>query len=612
MANSPLQAAGNVVSFIIKSSGSPISDTYMVFDISITKALNKIPTATIRIQDGDVASQLYPATNSDDFIPGTEIEIDLGYNSTNTTVFSGIVVSQRIILDNDDGTVLEVVCKDKAILMTAGRKNAYYLNMSDSDVISQLISNSGLTASVDSTTGVNKELVQYYATDWDFMMTRADLNGLFTIVDQGTVTVSKPDFSADPVLLLTYGVDIIEFQAELNSVSQISAATGTSWDFSTQAIVQGTGQDPTVNTQGNLASSDLTSVMNVSSFQLQSAGALTEQDLTTWAGTQLMKAKLSRITGSISFAGSALVNPGTLLQLAGVSTRFNGNAFVSAVTHSVSDGEWHTTVEFGVEEEWFANKPFIQNPGANTQLPEVSGLMNAVVKQLDQDPDGEYRIMVTLPLMQNDADGIWARFSTFYATNGKGIFFLPEIGDEVILGFLNNDPRFPVILGSLYSSSRTAPFEPTAENYTKAIVTNSECKIQFDDENKIITITTPGNNQMVYSDQDQGITITDQNNNKIVMGTEGITIQDMNNNKIVMSSGGIELNTPTDIKLTATGNITLTPTGNAQINATGDVTASGIGVTLSANASFKASGMASSELSSTGTTTIKGTMTMIN
>lgn len=613
MADSPLSAVQDVVTYSITSNGSPIPDTYLVFEISVTKALNKIPTATFRIQDGEMADQELPATDSDTFVPGTEIEIQAGYNSTNATIFKGIVVSMRLVLDDEDGTVLEVVCKDKAVQMTVGRKNAYYLNMTDSDVISQIIGNySGVTPTVTATTAQNAELVQYYSTDWDFMMTRADLNGMVAVVDQNTVTIQKPATSSSPVLSLTYGQDIIEFNAELNSMSQLASSTATSWDYSTQAIVQSTGSAPTVNSQGNITASTLSSVMNVTAYALQSFGSVVQDDLQVWADTQLLKAALSRITGSVTFAGSSLVNPGTTVTLAGVSERFNGTAYVSGVSHRLEEGEWLTSIDFGLEEEWFSEKTASQGSGASGLIPGVAGLMNGVVKQLDQDPNGEYRIMLTLPLMQNDGEGIWARMSTFYATNGKGIFFVPEIGDEVIVGFLNNDPRFPIVLGSLYSSSRTSPDDLTAENYTKAIITNSECKIQFDDQNKVITITTPGNNQMVYSDQDKGITITDQSSNKITMNTDGITIQDKNNNKITLSSGGIELNTPSDIKLTATGNIQLTPTGNAQISATGDVTASGMGVSLSANSSFKASGMASTEVSSTGTTTVKGTMVMIN
>ena len=613
MADSPLKAVQDVVTYAITSGGAPIPDTYLVFDISVTKDLNKIPTATFRIQDGEMADQELPATNSSTFVPGTEIVIQAGYNSTNAIIFSGIVVSMRLVLDDEDGTVLEVVCKDKAVQMTVGRKNAYYLNMTDSDIISQIIGNyGGLSPTVTSTSAQNAELVQYYCTDWDFMMTRADLNGMVAVVDQANVTIQKPATSSSPVLTLTYGLDIIKFNAELNSVSQLAASSATSWDYASQAIVQSTGSTPSVNEQGNISASTLSSVMNVTSYALQSFGSVVQDDLQVWADTQLLKAALSRITGSVTFAGSSLVNPGTTIELAGVSDRFNGTAYVSGVSHAITEGEWLTTVTFGLEEEWFSEKTATQNSGASGLIPGVAGLMNGVVKQLDQDPNGEYRIQLTLPLMQNDGDGIWARLATFYATNGKGIFFIPEIGDEVVVGFLNNDPRFPIVLGSLYSSSRTSPNDLTAENYTKAIITNSECKIQFDDENKVITITTPGNNQMVYSDKDKGITITDQNNNSITMNTDGITIQDKSSNKITMSSSGIELNSPGDIKLVATGNVALTPTGNAQITATQDVTASGINVSLSANASFKGSGMASAEVSSTGTMTVKGTMVMIN
>lgn len=612
MANSPLQSVDDLVTYVIKTNGSEIPGSYMVFDITVTKAINKIPVAVIRMQDGDVATKEFPATNSSDFIPGTPVVIEAGYNSVNTQIFSGIVVSQRVVLDGEDGTVLEVECKDSAVKMTVGRKNAYYTQMTDSDIISQLIGNNGLSADVDSTSVQNKELVQYDATDWDFMMTRADLNGLFAMIDSGTVSIKKPDFSASAVLSLTYGTDMIEFQASLNATDQLSASAGTSWDFSSQAIVQATGSAPSVNSQGNLQSSDLSGVVGLTSYQLQSHASIPEDGLQTWADTQLLKAAMARITGSVTFAGSALVIPGCIIELAGVSDRFNGNAFVSGITHTLHNGEWLCNVDFGLDEEWFSRKPYIQNPPAAGLVPGVSGLMNGVVKQLDSDPDGQYRIMVTLPLMQNDAEGIWARMATYYATNGKGIFFIPEIGDEVVIGFLNNDPCYPVILGSLYSSSRTAPYDLSAENYTKAIVTNSECKVIFDDENKVITITTPGNNQVIYSDKDQSITIQDQNNNKILMNTDGISIQDLNSNKITLSSGGIELNSPADIKLTATGNIQLSPTGNATISATGDVSISGMNVSASANASFKGSGMASTEVSSTGTTTVKGSVVMIN
>jgi len=56
-------------------------------------------------------------------------------------------------------------------------------------------------------------------------------------------------------------------------------------------------------------------------------------------------------------------------------------------------------------------------------------------------------------MISTSDDGIWARISTLDAGKQRGTFFRPEIGDEVIVGFLNDDPRYPVVLGMVNSSA---------------------------------------------------------------------------------------------------------------------------------------------------------------
>ena len=234
------------------------------------------------------------------------------------------------------------------------------------------------------------------------------------------------------------------------------------------------------------------------------------------------------------------------------------------------------------------------------------------VKQLDQDPDNNYRIRVSLPIMQNDSDGVWARLASFYATSSAGSFFIPEIGDEVLVGFLNENPADPVILGSMYNGTNKSPNDLTKDNYIKALITKALNKIEFDDENKVVTITTPGNNQAIFSDKDKSVTVQDQNSNSIVLNNDGITIKDKSGNKIVLSSSGIEINSASNVKVVASQNLNASATSNVDISATQNVSISGLQISNSANTSFKASGNASAELSASGQTTIKGAMVMIN
>jgi phage protein D len=84
------------------------------------------------------------------------------------------------------------------------------------------------------------------------MMARAEVNGLLVNVDAGKVSVAAPATSGSPVLTLTYGVDLQEFQAELDSCWQLSSVTSTSWDLAKLAIVQQTAQPEKLTGQGIL------------------------------------------------------------------------------------------------------------------------------------------------------------------------------------------------------------------------------------------------------------------------------------------------------------------------------------------------------------------------
>ncbi|WP_459613983.1 phage baseplate assembly protein V [Dickeya oryzae] len=68
-------------------------------------------------------------------------------------------------------------------------------------------------------------------------------------------------------------------------------------------------------------------------------------------------------------------------------------------------------------------------------------------------------------MTQAENDGLWARLASYYASSGIGAQFMPEVGDEVILGYFNNNPSDPVILGSLYSSKNPPPVTPEAKKH---------------------------------------------------------------------------------------------------------------------------------------------------
>ena len=204
---------------------------------------------------------------------------------------------------------------------------------------------------------------------------------------------------------------------------------------------------------------------------------------------------MAKIQGRVRFQGTHLVKPGNLIELDGVGERFNGKVFVSAVRHQIANGNWLCDVQFGFNPEWFSERFDISHQEASGLFPAIKGLQVGLVTQLENDPDGEDRILVRLPIINHEEQGIWARVASLDAGDNRGAFFRPEIDDEVIVGFINDDPRQAIILGGLHSSSKPAPISASDDNHEKGFFTRSEMKILFDDDKKEITIETPKRKQ---------------------------------------------------------------------------------------------------------------------
>lgn len=549
---SPLIEETNVFSFSILSAGSEIPSTYEIMSMNITMGISKLSSAEITVRDGSSASQTFEVTDSDTFKPGTEIEIKLGYQSKNDSIFKGVVTKESITVSEGSVSSLKISCKDKAEVLTMNKEKATYLKKKDSEIIQEIIGNvSGLTADVTATTLVNEEIVKPKISDWDFINMLAEKNGMIVTTDAGKVTVAVPDVSATPELQIQFGYDMIEFDSEINATEQYSGVECSAFDPATQKMITATAKDPTVNKEGDLTGSTLSSVLSANPLKLTKSAPLPQDELQAWADATLQRLRLSQFTGTVTFHGSPKAKVNSLIKLLGLSDRFNGDSYISGITHSISGGGWTTTAEIGMSSESFAEKNELLNPGSDGVSPPVHGLQTGIVKKINADPNNEFRVQVQLPILGDDSDPIWARLSTFYAGNTFGAYFMPEVDDEVILGFMDDNPSYPIILGSVFSSKIPAPETPDEKNTIKTLITSSKLQLKFDDENKVFTVLTPGGNTMVFSDKDKGITVTDQNKNKIEMKDAGITLTDKSNNTIEMTSSGITINSKSKLTLKA-------------------------------------------------------------
>lgn len=577
----------DVVSLLIKVDGEEISREYHVTSLTILQEINKIPTANLVVIDGEASKQDFPISSTGQFVPGRKIEIELGYfrngqSDNDKFLFTGIIITNTHKVNNHC-CELNIECKDETIKMTVNKGNAHFKKkISATEIAEDLLNKNNITLkNITPVTLKHEQLIQSNVSDWDFMIGRIDVAGMICVISSAGVKIEElkiPDFLDDnssKMLNLVYGKNILEFSADKDSRIRNEEVKTLCWDFKEQKV-------RTVNNDDKAITENEETGKNVSKgFEIRSAAYFTEEEQAVMAKVKKIKQDLSGIKGKVKYIGRTdiTVLPGDFIKISGVGKNFDGHHFVSAVQQEYTDGCWITEATLGWNEQFFSEQTNPQHSASPSgQTSSIQGLQIGVVTNI-LDNDGEFRVQVKLPMVDDKAEGLHARVATIDAGNKRGTFFRPEIDDEVIIGFINDDPANPVILGMLHSSAKPAPLEPQKPNNQKGFVTRSEIKLLFDDDKKSIVIQTPGNRIFEMNDNSGTITIKDGNGNKIVMGSSGINIE---------ASKEVKIKAGTSLSLEAKK------------------------ISIKSDTSLEAKGSASVKIEGGGATEIKGGVVKIN
>jgi phage protein D len=594
---SPDDSLQTVISFEVKVGGSALPTGMVVLKLHVKLEVNKIARAYISILGGKSYENLFPESENAIFAPGKDVEISLGYAQKNVKVFSGIITKHSLDISTNylsfsSRNLLLLEASDKSIKMTVGKKSEIYEKKKDSDIITTLLSTAGLTKTVTATTLTHELISRHNCSDWEFMLNRAKANGMIVLNAMGAVTVLAPKSSGTDVLKVTYGKDIKTFRADLDASSQLQGVEAINYDIYSELEVKQTGADSSFNIPGSITGSELGKVAAATKISLNVPVPVLTQELKGHADALLAASRLRRMSGEMSFRGTTDVKLGCYVTLAGFGKLFNGLVYITGVEHLVENGQFVTKASFGLKPEIFSAS---LHPELNL-LPPIAGLHVGIVKKLDADPDKKNRIQVMIPSLKSTGSGIWAMLGHFHAGKNSGSFFVPELNSEVIVGFINDDPRFPVVLGSLYSKNNTTQEKFTKDNFIKSIVTKAGTRLEFEDKDKTFKVITPGKNMIFISDKDKGVKIEDQNGNKIIT-----------------SATGISIDSKKDIKITAAGKLELNGTKGVTVkSSSGDTEVSGKNAKLKGSAKVEVNGSAGTDIKSSAAINIKGSMVNVN
>ena len=164
-------------------------------------------------------------------------------------------------------------------------------------------------------------------------------------------------------------------------------------------------------------------------------------------------------------------------------------------------------------------------PRAQTTDKRFFGVVEAVVVDLI-DPEKEGRVKLQFPWFDEEMVTEFGRVSQPYAGKGYGAFFVPEVGDEVLVAFIHGDMRLPVVLGGLYNGQDKPPSDRQKNKDQKMVRTKAGHELLFDDskQERRIKLTTAGAHVLDLDDKDRKVFVRTSGGHQVELDDAGAKI----------------------------------------------------------------------------------------
>ena len=402
--------------FIIKIGGSILDDATIakVFDIEVSLSFNMPGMVTVRFEDDRLE-----LLGNNKVSLGDEIEVQLpnvGDTESLAVVFAGEITAIEPAYETGYRTVIIVRGYDFSHRLSHGTYIRTFQNSKDTDIVSTMAGEVGLTATVEATTKVYDHVMQYNQTNLAFLRQLARRNNYKFYVDTDKkLHFKKAATDNGSAKTLDWGEQLLGFFPRMSLANQVTEVTVRGWDVATKAAVVGSASTASylqgIGDEQKGGSAYQSATSKTAKHYEVTHTALDQTQANNLAQAILDDLNASYIEAEGICKGDAAIVPGIPVTIGKVNTQFNGTYKVSTVRHIYNPDGYRTefTID-GMRPHLISDLVGDSESHILTNQP-IHGVAPAIVTQ-NEDPENLQRVRVKYPWLSDEEESWWARVAT--------------------------------------------------------------------------------------------------------------------------------------------------------------------------------------------------------
>lgn len=550
---------------VVELDGTELGDDVaaLIAGVIVDTDLTAPGTCTVRFsdRDGSILGQL-----------GASIGSTLHVHTAAVTeerpvrVFVGSVYALEFDAD-DRGGFSSIVAYDDSYRLRQLRATKSFNEVTDGQVVRELCDDAGVdVGTIEGADVVHPYLAQTNETHWDFIARRARANDCIVYVEDGALQFrSLPDADAAPSvgdrgssdpLQLAYGRNLIDLLVRRSAAGQVGEIEVRGWDPQQKAAVTASARPTSRSARSDADPAEIGEEHGAERLVIGWPELSTEPACGAVAASAAEAAASAMTYAEGRAGGDPRIVAGAAVSL-GVTGPFDGQYTITSARHTFDSAGYFT--DFRISGEYDRSSFGLLTSDVQ---PSLTGLRPALVTNVD-DPDRRGRVKLEFPWLADEFESNWGRVMQIGAGDDRGILWFPEVGDEVIVTFLDGTPATPVVLGGLYNGVDVAPLdglEDPADGSidTRCLRTRTGHTVEFSDAS--------GEERITIVTGDEAVSITlDQANGELRIECDGSVVIGAGQDLTIEAGGSLKLEA-TDVEVDASSGMKLSASGTMDVS----------------------------------------------